>query len=525
MGQRRHLQRSWELSLPDGSGQPSDDLLHLLVHGDPLRAPESVAASCLLGVWNAVGDWEHAVQVVAGAPALQSDLAKQSRGLSWLRRVQRHCERVAEEAPDRDRAHQVRADLADAHRRAEVRQWPRLDGHRVGAASVTRVLRAVLTIAGEAGRTRGLHLSVRTVAERAGVSRGTAQSALGYLQSARVLVRLDRHQVRDGQVRAATYSLELDHYVLPDDSAEDTHTVQVAATSLLSHDAWRWGGLGGAAGHVWVLLSDTDGLTVTQVAGLRGVSVSWTARLLARLAQHGLAVRRGDTWTRCTLAQAQDRLDVAARHVGTAGKGDAVRAKHEQERAAWSEARTRWVATRSQQDRQPVGAVRDPSTGVWVDLSTGEVVAAPAEVGPPPLEPVGLTAEELRRQDALQRERDAQVRADQRERGAALADRLHARLDDRDPAVLDLSDPGVPARTYLRTLTVQRQAELLRDTFAVVAGSPRLQELATQLQDTFAHLADVGRPLQELADRMGATLAAVASSAEEGRDDRDPGTP
>jgi len=91
--------------------------------------------------------------------------------------------------------------------------------------------------------------------------------------------------------------------------------------------------------------------------------------------------------------------------------------------------------------------------------------------------------------------------------------------------VLDLSDPGVPARTYLRTLTVQRQAELLRDTFAVVAGSPRLQELATQLQDTFAHLADVGRPLQELADRMGATLAAVASSAEEGRDDRDPGTP
>ena len=523
MSQSRHAQRAWELSLPDGSGQPSDDLLHLLVHGDPLRAPESVAASCLLGVWNAVGDWDRAVQVVAGAPALQSDLAKQSRGLSWLRRVQRHCEAVATDAPNRDRAHQVRADLADAHRRAEVRQWPRLDGHRVSAASVTRVLRAVLTVAGEAGRTRGLHLAVRTVAERAGVSRGTAQSALTYLQAARVLVRLDRHQVRDGQARAATYSLELDRYVLPDDSAEDTHTVQVAAASLLSHDTWRWRGLGGSAGHVWVLLSDTDGLTAEQVAALRGRSVSWTARLLGRLAQHGLAVRRGDTWTRCTLAEAQHRLDVAARHVGTAGKGEAVRVKHEQERAAWSEARTRWVATRTRDLHQPVGVVQDPATGAWVDLATGERVAAPAPVPPPVLDPVAVDGVPLA----------ARAEDDTVQVTAVLLGGVPQPLPRTgQPVVLDLTDPddrGVPARVELcvpvGTLGLQQQAERIQQTLAQVTASPRLQELATQLQDTFAHLADVGRPLQDLAARLQDTVTTALNSAEEGRDDRDPRTP
>lgn len=504
MRQRRHPAATWELSLPDGSGTPSDDLLHLLVHGDPLRAPESVAMSCLLGVWNAVGDWDRAVQVVAGAPALQSDLAKPSRGLSWLYRVQRHCADVAEDAPNRDRAHQVRADLADAHRRAEVRQWPHLDGHRVSGASVTRVLRAVLTVAGEAGRTRGLHLAVRTVAERAGVSRGTAQSALAYLQAAHVLVRLDRHQVRDGQVRAATYSLELDQYVLPDDSAEDAHTVQVAAASLLSHDAWRWGGLGGAAGHVWVLLSDVDGLTAEQVAALRGRSVSWTVRLLGRLAQHGLAVRHGDTWVRCTLADAQDRLDVAAQHVGTAGKAEAVREKHAAERAAWSEGRTRWLAAHSQDLRQPVGVVQDPATGAWVDLATGERVAPPAQVVPPVLDPVAVDGVPL-----AERADDRAVRVT-----AVTAGGVAQPLPLKGaPVVLDLTDTPEGATVELqvpvRALGLQQQAERVQQTLAQVTASPRLQELAEQVQATFAHLTDVGRPLQELAERLQHTADTV----------------
>jgi len=499
--QSRHPAATWELSLPEGSGTPSGDLLHLLVHGDPLRAPEQVAASCLLGVWNAVGDWDRAVQVVATAPALQADLAKRSRGLSWLHRVQRYCEQVATDAPNRDRAHQVRVELADAHRRVEVRQWPRLDGHRVSGASVTRVLRAVLTIADDAGRTRGLHLSVRTVAERAVVSRGTAQSALTYLQAAHVLVRMDRHQVRDGQVRAATYSLELDQYVLPDDGPEDTHSVQVATAGLLSHDAWRWGGLGGAAGHVWVLLSDVDGLTTEQVAALRGRSVSWTARLLGRLAQHGLAVRRGDTWTRCTLAVAQDRLDVAAQHVGTAGSGEAVRVKHAAERAAWSEGRTRWLAARSQDLRQPVGVVQDPATGAWVDLATGERVAPPEQVVPPVLDPVAVDGVPL----AERAEDTEAVRV-----AAVSIGGVWQPVPLRGaPVVLDLTGQhrGATATVDLRVpvgaLGLQQQAVRIQQTVAqaVAVGRP-LQELAGRLQDTFAHLSDVGRPLQELAERL-----------------------
>ncbi len=485
MSQSRHLQRPWELSLPEGSGTPSGDLLHLLEHGDSDRRPDQVAASCLLGLWNATGDWDHAVQIVASAPGLQHDLARPRRGLSWLRRIQRHCEQVATDAPNRDRAHQVRTELADAHRRAEVRQWPRLDGHRVGGPSVTRVLRAVLSVAGEAGRTRGLHLSVRTVAERAGVSRGTAQSALAYLQAVQILTRQDPHQVRDGQARAATYLLETDRYVLPDDSPEDDdHAVQVAAAALLSHDAWRWGGLGGAAGHVWVLLSDVDGLTAAQVAGLRGVSVTWTRRLLGRLAQHGLAVRRGDTWTRCTLAVAQDRLDVAAQHVGTAGKGDRQRLRHATERAAWSEGRARWVAARSQDLRQPVGVVQDPATGVWVDLETGERVAAPGQVVPPVLDPVAVD-------------------------GVLLAER------PEDVPVLDLSalHPDVAG-----ALGLQQQAERIQRTLVMVGQSGRMQELADRMADTFAQVVDLGRPLQELAERMQHVADdAVRSAQERGR--------
>ena len=516
MSQSRHAQRPWELSLPEGSGTPSDDLLHLLVHGDPLRAPEQVAASCLLGVWNAAGNWDQAEQAVATAPALQAELAKRSRGRSWLRRVRTYCEQVADDAPNRDRAHQVRAELADAHRRAEVRQWPRLDGHRVGPASVTRVLRAVLTIAGEAGRTRGLHLSVRTVAERAGVSRGTAQSALTYLQAAHVLVRLDRHQVRDGQARAATYSVELDRYALPDDSPEDEHTVQVAAASLLSHDAWRWRGLGGTAGHVWVLLSDVDGLTAEQVAGLRGVSVTWTRRLLGRLAQHGLAVRHGDTWVRCTLAVAQDRLDVAAQHVGTAGKGEAVRVKHDQERAAWAEQHARWKAARSQDLRHPVGVVQDPATGAWVDLATGERVAPPAQVVPPVLDPVAVDGVALA--ERPEDDRTVQVTA------VTIGGVSQPLPVKGAPVVLDLSEPNsgkqatVELRVPVGALGLQQQAEQIQRTLAQVTQSGRMQELAAQVQATFAHLQDVGRPLVELAERLQAVADdAVRSTEREGR--------
>jgi hypothetical protein len=329
-------------------------------------------------------------------------------------------------------------------------------------------------------------------------------------------VRLDRHQVRDGQVRAATYSVELDHYALPDDSADDEHTVQVAAASLLSHDAWRWRGLGGAAGHVWVLLSDVDGLTAEQVAALRGRSVSWTARLLGRLAQHGLAVRRGDVWTRCTLAVAQDRLDVAAQHVGTAGKGEAVRVKHDQERAAHAEGRARWAASRSQDLRQPVGVVQDPATGAWVDLATGERVAPPAQVVPPVLDPVavdGLVLAERPEDD-----RAVQVTA------VTIGGVSQPLPVKGAPVVLDLSGPNsgkqatVDLRVPVGALGLQQQAERIQRTLTQVTQSGRMQELAAQVQATFAHLQDVGSPLQELAERLQAVADdAVRSAEREGR--------
>jgi hypothetical protein len=95
--------------------------------------------------------------------------------------------------------------------------------------------------------------------------------------------------------------------------------------------------------------------------------------------------------------------------------------------------------------------------------------------------------------------------------------------------VLDLTSPhrgataDVELRVPVRALGLQQQAERIQRTLTQVAQSSHLQELADRLQDTFAHLADVGRPLQDLAERLQAEDA--VRSTEQGRDDRDPRTP
>jgi hypothetical protein len=514
--QRNGTTSTWALPAVAGATDPSPDVLHLLVHGDPLRAPEQVAASALLGLWNAGRSWDQAVQVVADCPGLAADVRKASRGLSWVWRVQRWCAQVATDAPDGDRANAVRADLAEALPRIQARRWPRQSGHTVGATSVTDVLLAVVTLAGRAGRTTGLHLSVRTVAEAAGVSVGTAQSALRYLRASLVLVRQDRANVRGGKVRAATYSVHVDRHTVPDDQPDADHPgVQPAAVALLSHDCWRWGGLGGSAGQVWTLLDDRVPLTAEQVAALRGRSVTWTRELLRRLALHGLAVRTGDTWTRCTVAEAPRRLDVAARHVGTAGRGEAVRVKHAQQRADWSEQRTQWLAAQSQARdaaRAPAGVVWDPGAGVWVDLATGEVVdGLPAQV-PPPL-PHELVPAAARQDDPAPALDGALLVTAWTVNGA------HQPLPDADrPLVLDCTRPDVRGQDVRVQLTVvpqvlalQRQAEQLAATFARFAAVGRpLQDLAEQVSTTGARLAAVGRPLQDLAEQVQQISGRVA---------------
>ena len=532
MTQRNGGTATWELTAAPGAVDPSGELLHLLANGDPLRQPEQVAASALLGLWNTGRTWEQAVQVVATCPALQATVQRPSRGLSWVWRVQQWCETAATDAPNSDRANAVRADLAEAVPRIQARQWPRRDGHSVGATSLTNVLLGAVTVAGRAGRTEGLHLSVRTLAQAGGVSVGTAQAALARLRADLVLVRQEPAGVRDGKARAATYSLNVDRLTVPDDRPDDDDRpgVPTAVTDLLAHDCWRWGGLGASAGQVWALLDDRVPLDAEQVARLRHRSPTWTRRLLQRLALHGLAVQTGGRWTRCTVAEAQHRLDVAALHVGTAGKGDRQRLQFAEQRARWAEGRTRWLAAQAElrrQARQAAGAAWDPGTGVWVDLDTGEVVQPPG-VAVPPLAPVGLTADELAQLRAQQqadqdeqRQRDRQARADQQGRGDRLAERLHSRLDDlADDTVQVVTGwtvDGVPQPLpAVAPLTVDYQALLGRDVQVQLAALPAvlaMQQQAEQWRAVFQRVAAVGRPLQELAEQLQASGDRVAQWA------------
>lgn len=442
MGQRRATTAAWELTPPPGGQQPSVQVLLWLEQGDDTRKPDQVAASCLMGLWNAGWTWDQAEQAVWDCPGLRADSRKPSRGRGWLRRVRTWCEATASDAPARDRAHAARLDLAAARTRTAARQWPRRKGHQVSAASVTKVLQAVLELADQAGRTKALHLSVREVSEAAGTSVGTTCKALRYLQvgqvGERVLYRLDAAQVARGKRLAATYELDLD--AISDDAGDVEHAgVQADTTALLSHDAWRWGGLGASASRVWVVLSDRDALTPAEVAAAAGgLGVNWTRRLLHRLALHGLAVRSGNRWRRCSVAVAQSRLDTAARHLGTAGKGERQALLHAAQRDADTQARKRWL----QRQRALQGALQDPATGLWVDAATGELVDAPgAPQGAPvhaPVAPQGVPAAEQ-----VQRPRVTHVTVDG-VRAAVSGDRVTA----------DYTDPALQGRRVELTLAL-----------------------------------------------------------------------
>jgi hypothetical protein len=141
------------------------------------------------------------------------------------------------------------------------------------------------------------------------------------------------------------------------------------------------------------VLCERDGLHPADVAVLAGKGTNWTRRLLHRLALHGLAVRHADVWTRCSVDQAAERLDVAARHLGTAGKAEQQRARHQAEREAHRVKREQWrkrsVSERDAERLGLLGPILDPVTGRWVNAATGEIVPTPPERVAPVPEPVG----------------------------------------------------------------------------------------------------------------------------------------
>jgi len=307
-------------------------------------------------------------------------------GAEWTRAVAW----VAQHPAVGDRT-DTRVELARCRTAAAAWVWQR--GLGSAPATLSRVLGAVLDIAADAGVLQ-VSVSVRQLAERAGVGRSAAERALSVLVGQRVLRRVGRARGTD----ATTYRVDPHHQVLSlgGDRQRDTrsHTPHAVSSVPLphtppqdprswhpDHDGWRHRGLGGSALRVAQLLDPDTPRTAGQIAAQVGLSRSWVLVLLRRLLAADLIVHTPDGWVPGPSETRTAALDRAADRYGTAGTGQRQRDQHAAERAAWS----RWLSVLLAR-RHAVEQIDDGV--VWlICRETGELLGSRPAPAPPPTPP------------------------------------------------------------------------------------------------------------------------------------------
>lgn len=279
----------------------------------------------------------------------------EAEALRWLRRSYDAAVRfTAQESAGRRRGREAQA-------WALARPWP----GRTGSSD-----RAVYLAHAEIARRAGVltyAAPVRTLAELAGVHRNTAISANARLVNAG-LVHPDRAPVG---TFSATYRLCDANDAEWRSCATSSQYVreEVAQGCHTSDDAFRFLGLGKAAGEVLAALHAQPGATAREVAAMTGRHVRTVYRALGRMAELvdtvtgevlRLVVRDGSAW------RAVDGIDLVAvaRAVGTLGAGERQKQRHERERRdraramARAEAGTTPARVTGADDRQDMRRVR-----------------------------------------------------------------------------------------------------------------------------------------------------------------------
>jgi DNA-binding MarR family transcriptional regulator len=197
--------------------------------------------------------------------------------------------------------------------------------------------------------------SVRELAERAGLEPGTVSLSHRRLVDAGWLQRSHRRLPRR-PVDADVWTMRVPTQSRT--SLEQTNQGVHMCVQAVSEDVWRWRVLGKSTLRVWVEIHRQGPETARQLAARFDMSERNMTRHLARLRDHGLAVRQEDgSW----LWLAPD-LRQLARDLGAEGKGARQRQKHELDRSNWERA---WLASGI-----------DPKTGEI--LSSGLSSADPA---------------------------------------------------------------------------------------------------------------------------------------------------
>jgi len=395
-------------ALPDRAGAPPggdrptplpaplpDRARHLLDHRDPRYETRSEQLrAVLVSLANAGWDQRAVVDLVLAHPVGERAHRKRDpRG--WLGdQYQRAVVWVAAHPAVGDRT-ETRLLLARCRSAAASWVWDR--GLGSAPATLARVLGAVLDQAADAG-TLQVSVSVRQLAERAGVGRSAAERALGVLCSQRVLQRVRAASGTD----AATYRIDTNHQVLAGGvpvggdrqrdtrsdtpptvpSVPETHTPPCDPASWLpDHDGWRWGGLGGSALRVAQLLDPDTPQTAGQIAAAAGLSRSWVLVLCRRLAAAGLVSRTDAGWLPAAPETRRAALEQAAERFGTAGTGERHRERHAAERGSWE----RLLQLRlARQHAVRVPDADDPGRVWLVDRETGVLLGSSLVPPAPP---------------------------------------------------------------------------------------------------------------------------------------------
>ncbi len=209
----------------------------------------------------------------------------------------------------------------DLRRWAMSRPWPGRTGSTDRA-----VYLAHLAIVKKCGR-ETYAASVRELAELAGVSARTAGKATRRLIKAGVLALVQEAT----PTLAARYRVVAD--VAPDDAKVHTTLtphVRECEVMYISHDAFRWAGLGKSGAEVWEKLQTEEEATEKGLAEMTGRCKTTVRRRLVQMFSLGLVEPLGDGWWK---AVPSVDLDELAGLLGTAGKGEHERQKHARQRA------------------------------------------------------------------------------------------------------------------------------------------------------------------------------------------------
>ncbi len=197
---------------------------------------------------------------------------------------------------------------------------------RAGSSDLA-VYSALVKVAQRVGRTVELSISVRELAEQAGVTKTTSSASLRRL-AARGLIR----QVYKGHgLQPSRWTFLPPLRSIPDNlSHSGGEYVGSECPVDFAVDCWAWGaGLGKSKARVWECLGVSAVSTADLAAGL-GVCVRTVQHHLRTLNDHGMARRVEGGWI-----QGPNDPTLVSEMIGAAGLGTKRRGRHARERTAY----------------------------------------------------------------------------------------------------------------------------------------------------------------------------------------------